>query len=48
VLIALRAFLDYLQTALDEWRESDVDRDAVLELLERTLIATVVSARAAA
>lgn len=48
VLVALRAYLDYLQTALDEWRESDVDREAVLDLLEQTLVANVAAARAAA
>jgi AcrR family transcriptional regulator len=48
VLVALRAYLDYLQTALDEWRESDVDREAVLDLLEQTLKVNVAAARAAA
>jgi AcrR family transcriptional regulator len=43
--VALRAYVDYHQTALDEWRDSGIDRDAVVKLLERTLLATVAAAR---
>ena len=39
--VALRAYLDFHQTALDEWRGSGLDRAALLALLERTLTATV-------
>jgi AcrR family transcriptional regulator len=45
--VALRAYLDFHQTALDEWRDSDLDREALLALLERTLTATVAAAREA-
>jgi AcrR family transcriptional regulator len=45
--VALRAYLDFHQTALDEWRGSDLDREALLALLERTLAATVAAAHAA-
>jgi AcrR family transcriptional regulator len=45
-LVALRAFIDYAETALDEWRRTEVDREAVLALLSRTLVATVEAARA--
>jgi AcrR family transcriptional regulator len=45
--IALRAYLDYHQTALDEWRGSDVDRETLLGLLEDVLMANVAAARAA-
>jgi AcrR family transcriptional regulator len=44
-LIALRGFVDYAETALDEWRGTDLDREAVLGLLSRTLVATVAAAR---
>ncbi|HEX6695692.1 MAG TPA: TetR/AcrR family transcriptional regulator [Solirubrobacteraceae bacterium] len=40
-LIALRAYLDFHETALDEWRGSGLDRTVLLALLERTLTATV-------
>ena len=43
--VALRAYLDFHQTALDEWRDSELDREALLMLLERTLIATVAAVR---
>ena len=33
--VALRAYLDFHQTALDEWRDSDLDRETLLALLER-------------
>ena len=45
--VALRAYLDFHQTALDEWRDTDLDREALLALLERTLTATVAAAREA-
>ena len=43
--VALRAYLDFHQTALDEWRDSGLDRETLLMLLERTLIATVAAVR---
>ena len=43
--VALRAYLDFHQTALDEWRSSGLDRGALLALLERTLVATVSAIR---
>jgi AcrR family transcriptional regulator len=46
--VALRAYLDYHQTALDEWRDSGVARETLLRLLEDALLATVAVARAAA
>jgi AcrR family transcriptional regulator len=45
--VALRAYLDYHQSALDEWRDSDVDRETLLSLLEDVLLANVAAARAA-
>jgi AcrR family transcriptional regulator len=39
--VALRAYLDFHETALDEWRGSGLDRAALLALLEHTLSATV-------
>jgi len=45
--VALRAYLDFHQTALDEWRNTDLDRDTLLALLEQTLTATVGAIRAA-
>ena len=39
--VALRAYLDFHETALDEWRGSGLDRTTLLALLERTLTATV-------
>jgi AcrR family transcriptional regulator len=39
--VALRAYLDFHETALDEWRGSGLDRAALLALLEHTLTATV-------
>jgi AcrR family transcriptional regulator len=39
--VALRAYLDFHETALDEWRDSGLDRAALLAVLERTLTATV-------
>src|SRR3954468_19632299 len=44
-LVALRAFVDYAETALDEWRGTDLDRDTVLSLLSQTLVAAVAAAR---
>ena len=45
--VALRAYLDFHQTALDEWRNTDLDLDTLLALLEQTLTATVAAIRAA-
>jgi len=45
--VALRAYLDFHQTALDEWRATELDRETLLMLLERTLTATVAAARQA-
>lgn len=45
--VALRAYLDFHETALDEWRDSDLDREALLALLEATLTATVAAIRPA-
>ena len=45
--VALRAYLDFHQTALDEWRNTDLDRGTLLALLEQTLTATVTAIRAA-
>jgi AcrR family transcriptional regulator len=42
--VALRAYVDFHQTAIDEWRGSGVSRKALLELLERALTATVAAA----
>jgi AcrR family transcriptional regulator len=39
--VALRAYLDFHETALDEWRDSGLGRAALLAMLERTLSATV-------
>ena len=47
VRAALRGFLAYGEAALDEWRESDIPREAIIELLGRTLIATIDAAVAA-
>ncbi|HEY7618485.1 MAG TPA: TetR/AcrR family transcriptional regulator [Solirubrobacteraceae bacterium] len=46
-LVALRAYLDFHQSALDEWRDSDVDRETLLRLLEDVLLASVAVARSA-
>ena len=46
-LVALRAYLDFHQSALDEWRDSDVDRETLLRLLEDVLMASVAVARTA-
>lgn len=46
--VALRAYLDFHQTALDEWRDSDVDRETLLRLLEDALMASVAVARGGA
>jgi AcrR family transcriptional regulator len=43
--VALRAYLDFHQTALDEWRDSGLDREALLALLEHTLTATIAAIR---
>jgi AcrR family transcriptional regulator len=43
--VALRAYIDFHQTALDEWRDSDVDRETLLRLLEDALMASVAVAR---
>jgi AcrR family transcriptional regulator len=44
-LVALRAFVDYYTTAMDEWRDSGIDRQTVLEVLQSTLVATVAAVR---
>ena len=41
--VALRAYLDFHQAALDEWRGSGLDLGALLAVLERTLTATVAA-----
>src|SRR5690348_876950 len=46
--VALRAYLDFHQTALDEWRDSDVDRETLLRLLEDALMASIAVARGGA
>lgn len=43
--LAIRAWLDFAESALDECRERKLDRDAVVELLGRTLFDTVDVAR---
>jgi AcrR family transcriptional regulator len=43
--VALRAYLDFHQAALDKWRGSGLDRGPLLALLERTLTATVAAIR---
>lgn len=48
VRAALRGFLAYGEAALDEWRETEIPRDAIIALLARTLIATVEAATAEA
>ena len=45
--VALRAYLDFHQTALDEWRLSGLDRGTLLALLEQTATATVAAIRPA-
>jgi AcrR family transcriptional regulator len=45
--VALRAFVDYAETALDEWQRAHVGRAAVMTLLQQTLVAAVASARTA-
>ena len=44
---ALRSFLDFAETALDECRERALDREEVYRLLAETLLAVVGSVRAA-
>lgn len=43
--LAIRSWLDFAETALDECRERGLDRDAVLELLGRTLFDAIDTAR---
>ena len=43
--LAIRAWLDFAETALDECREEKLQRDSVVELLGRTLFDAVDSAR---
>ena len=43
--LAIRAWLDFAETALDECREKGLDRDSVVELLGRTLFDAVDAAR---
>lgn len=45
--IALESFLAYSEHALDAWRGSDIPRQQILELLGRTLVATVAAAKEA-
>jgi AcrR family transcriptional regulator len=45
--VALHAYLDFHQTALDEWRDTQLDRETLLMLLERALTATVAAVRPA-
>lgn len=42
---ALRAYLDFGERALDEWRERELDREAVYRLLAETLLAVVDSVK---
>lgn len=44
--LALRAYTDFGETALDEWRGSGVDRDVVLSILGEALLATVAAVKA--
>lgn len=44
VRAALRGYLAYGEAALDEWRLTDVPRSAILEVLGRTLVATIEAA----
>ena len=44
VRAALRGYLAYGEAALDEWRLTDVPRTAILEVLARTLVATIEAA----
>lgn len=44
-LLAIRSWLDFAETALDECRERGLDREAVLELLGKTLFDAVDIAR---
>jgi AcrR family transcriptional regulator len=47
VRIALEGFIAYVETALDAWRETDVPREQLIEVLGRTLAATVGAAASA-
>jgi AcrR family transcriptional regulator len=42
----LRAYLSFAETALDQCREQGLDREAMLDVLGRTLVAAVDAARA--
>ena len=42
----LRAYLSFAETALDQGREQGLDRDALLDVLGRTLVAAVDAVRA--
>ena len=46
-LIALRAYVDFGETAIEQWRDSGVDRDALLRVLGETLVATAAAVKAA-
>ena len=45
VRVALRGFIAYGEAALDEWRDAGLPREAIVELLSRTLVATIDAAR---
>ena len=47
VRIALEGFLSYAETALDAWRETQVPRPQLVEVLGATLVGTVEAALAA-
>ncbi len=44
VLLALHGYLAYAETILDAWRDSDVPRETITELLSRSLVATIEAA----
>lgn len=44
---AMRAYLDFAERTLDECRERDLDRDAVMRVLGETLLAVAASVRPA-
>jgi AcrR family transcriptional regulator len=48
VRLALLGYLAYAETALDAWRESDLARETITELLSRTLVTTIEAAVALA
>ena len=48
VRLALLGYLAYAETALDVWRESELPREVITELLARTLVTTIDAAAALA